>query len=132
MFCLPSLVSNVSACFFITSACILAIHLLASFLDAWYSACYTSFSYSSAFFHSFNFCLLDYTAFSTSSHHHQVSLCLHLPFVVPQTVAATSVIAFQLYPTVPQLSHCPQYPYSFFVTFLNMPSLPLVSSAFIP
>ena len=53
MFCLPSLESNVSACFFNTSACTLAIHLLASFLDALYSACFTSFSHSSAFFHSF-------------------------------------------------------------------------------
>ena len=100
MFCLPSLESNVSACFFITSACTLAIHLLASFLDALYSACFTSFSHSSAFFHSLNFCLLVSTTFSTSSHHHQVSLCLHLPFVTPQTVAATSVIAFST------LSHC--------------------------
>ena len=100
MFCLPSLESNVSACFFITSACTLAIHLLASFLNALYSVCFTSFSCSSAFFHSLNFCFLVSTVFSTSSHHHQVSLCLHLPFVTPQTVAATSVIAFST------LSHC--------------------------
>ena len=80
MFCLPSLESNVSACFFITSACTLAIHLLASFLNALYSACFISFSHSSAFFHSFNFSFLVSTAFSTSSHHHQVSvyICLLL------------------------------------------------------
>ena len=125
MFCLPSLESNVSAC-------ILAIHLLASFHDALYSACFTSFSHSSAFFHALNFCFLVSTAFSTSSHHHQVSLCLHLPFVTPQTVAATSSLLFQPCPTVPQLSHYPQYLYSFLVTFLNMPSLSLVSSASIP
>ena len=100
MFCLPSLEFNNSACFFITSACTLAIHLLASFLDALYSACFISFSYSSAFFHSLNFCLLVSTAFSTSSHHHQVSLYLYLPFVIPQAVVATSVIAFST------LSHC--------------------------
>ena len=42
---------HVSACFFITSACTPAIHLLASFLDALNSACFISFSHSSAFSH---------------------------------------------------------------------------------
>ena len=104
MFCLPSLESNVLACFFITSACTLAIHLLASFLDALYSASFTSFSQSSAFFHSLNFCfLVSTTFFLLSLPHHTTTrspLCLHLPFVIPQTVAATSVIAFSI------LSHC--------------------------
>ena len=52
-----------------------------------YSACFISFSHSSAFFHSLNFCFLVSTPFSTSSHHHQVYLCLHLPFLTPQTVS---------------------------------------------
>ena len=41
-------------------------------------------------------------------------------------------LLFQPCPTVPQLSYCPQYLYSFLVTFLNMPSLPLVSLVSIP
>ena len=85
MFCLPSLESNVSAYFFITSACILAIHLLASFLYAWYSACFTSLIFF-GFIPFLNFYLLVSTAFSTSSHHHQVSLYLHPLFLNSHTV----------------------------------------------
>ena len=115
--------------FFITSACILAnISWRPPFWMPDTLPCFISFSHSLVFFHCLNFCLLVSTAFSTSSHHHQVSLCLHLLFVTPQTVAATSVIAFSTLSHCSSLSHCPQYLYSFLVTFLNMPSLPLVSS----
>ena len=134
MFCLPSLESNVSQP--VSSLLQPVLLQYISWPHFWmplYSACFTSFSHSSAFFHSLNFCFLVSTAFSTSSHHHQVSLCLHLAFVTPQDCSYNfSHCFFQPCLTVPQLSHCPQYLYSFLVTFLSMPSLPLVSSASIP
>ena len=133
MFCLPSLESNVSACFlhyFSLYSCNTSLGLISQCLVLCLFHIFLTF---------FSFLpFLELLLFGFYCFLYLITPPLGLPLSTFAFCYTTDCslqlhsLLFQPCPTVPQISHCPQYLYPFLVTFLNMPSIPLVSSVSIP